>query len=385
MIVHSSAIRSSRKLNFALATILSIVLTICCVPAHAEPTKKTSSSSSTSKAAKAKKVNKATQTKKTAKVRKSAKVKKVRVTKTQMRRAQARKKSARGRVYSTTPRRYAAVRNAQPARTFMDASAGSLVLMSHAAFVVDQDSGETLVTKNSDIEMPIASLTKLMTALVVVEAKLPMDEILEIGNEDVDREKNTHSRLTVGTQLTRSEMLLLALMSSENRAAMSLSRHYPGGRPAFLAKMNAKAKALGMVSSHFADPAGLSSQSVSTARDLHRLVSAADAQPLIREYSTHEESNVRVGRRTLKFINSNRLVRGGGDWDIGLQKTGFTNEAGRCLVMQVTLQGRRIAMVFLDSFGQLTRYADAMRVRQQLERRLNTQPRLITTSAGISP
>ena len=254
-------------------------------------------------------------------------------------------------------------------------------LASHAALVIDQDSGETLLSKNSDTEMPIASLTKLMTALVVMDAKLPLDEVLEISDEDVDREKNTHSRLTVGTELTRSQMLLLALMSSENRAAMALSSNYPGGRKAFVAQMNAKAKALGMTSTHFADPAGLSSDSVSTARDLHRLVSAAYTQPLIRRYTTQEEETVLVGRRMQTFINSNRLVRYGADWDIGLQKTGFTNEAGRCLVMQVTLQGRRVAMIFLDSFGKLTRYADATRVRQQIESKLSAAPHLTAVSA----
>lgn len=244
---------------------------------------------------------------------------------------------------------------------------GTLALASHAALVVDQESGETLITKNPNQEMPIASLTKLMTALVVLDAKLPMDETLDISSDDVDHWRNTHSRLTVGTRLSRSEMLLLALMSSENRAAMSLSRNYPGGRKAFIAQMNAKARALGMNSTHFADPAGLSNESVSTAHDLQFLVKAAYTQPLIRRDSTQEDHEVRVGRRMLTFVNSNSLVRGGGDWDIGMQKTGFTNEAGRCLVMQVNLQGRRLAMIFLDSFGKLTRYADALRVRKHLE------------------
>ena len=246
-------------------------------------------------------------------------------------------------------------------------AAPSLSLKSNAAIVVDQDSGETLYAKNADVVMPIASLTKLMTALVVVDGRLPMDEMLEISSDDVDREKNTHSRLTVGTKLTRGQMMLLALMSSENRAANALSRGYPGGRPAFLAQMNAKAKSLGMQSSYFADPAGLSTKSVSTARDLLRLVSAADSEALIRDYTTRQEAEVRVGKQQLTFISSNRMIRNSRDWDIGLQKTGFTNEAGRCLVMRATTLNRRMSMVFLNSFGTMTRFADAGRVRKHLE------------------
>ena len=249
-----------------------------------------------------------------------------------------------------------------------------LALKSSVALVVDQDSGEVLVAKNPDVVLPIASLTKLMTALVVLDAAQPLDELLEIGREDVDTYKKTHSRLRVGTKLTRDDMLLLALMSSENRAAMALSRHYPGGRTAFLARMNAKAWALGMTATRFADSAGLSPHSVSTARDLNRLLIAAYSKPLIRRYSTQLEGEVRVGRSRLAFINSNRLVRKQGDWDIGLQKTGFTNEAGRCLMMQAQVLGRRLSMVFLDSTGTLTRYADAARVRQQLKQLLPLSP-----------
>ncbi|HVT33966.1 MAG TPA: serine hydrolase [Nevskiaceae bacterium] len=240
-------------------------------------------------------------------------------------------------------------------------------LKSGAALVVDLDSGETLALKNPDQVMPIASLTKLMTALVVVEAAQPMDQVLEITNEDVDIWRHSSSRLRVGTRLTREQMLLLALMSSENRAAMALSDNYPGGRDAFIMKMNQKAQALGMSSSHFADPAGLSNNSVSTARDLHKLMTAAYAQPLIRSYTTRPEASVRMGRRMVSFINSNRMVRRSGDWNIELQKTGFTNEAGRCLVMEVRVLSRRLAMVFLDSVGTLTRYGDALRVRHHLE------------------
>lgn len=246
------------------------------------------------------------------------------------------------------------------------AATSELVLKSNAALVIDEDSGEAVALKNPDLVLPIASLTKLMTGLVVIDAKLPMDEVLEISSDDLDTEKHTYSRLAVGSQLTRDEMLLLALMSSENRAAMALSRNYPGGRVAFIAAMNQKAKALGMTSSHFADPAGLSNRSVSTARDLHRLLIAARAQPLMRSHTTQLESTVHTHGRTLTFGNTNRLVRSAGDWNIDLQKTGFTNEAGRCLVMHVTVEGRRLAMIFLDSDGTMTRYADAARVRRRL-------------------
>lgn len=245
---------------------------------------------------------------------------------------------------------------------------GRLALKSNAVLIVDQDSGETLATKNADAVVPIASLTKLMTAFVVIDAAQPRDEILEITDEDVDRNKHTPSRLKVGTRLSRDDLLLLALMASENRAAMALSRNYPGGRAAFIAQMNAKAVALGMKSTHFADPAGLSSLSVSSARDLHSLLTAANAQPLIRDYTTRHEHTVHLAHnRKLIFRSSNRLVRHAGGWDIQMQKTGFTNEAGRCLVMQVKVANRRLAMIFLDSVGKLTRYGDASRVRRQLE------------------
>ena len=244
-----------------------------------------------------------------------------------------------------------------------------MTLRSNSVLVVDQDSGELVALKNPDTVMPIASLTKLMTALVVLDAKLPLDEVLEIGDEDVDTERHTHSRLSVGTQLRRDEMLLLALMSSENRAAKTLGRHYPGGRTAFIAAMNEKARSLGMSSTRFADTAGLSNGSQSTARDLQYLIRAAHAQPLMRAYSTQPEADVKVKGRTLTFVNSNRLVRStSSDWKIDLQKTGFTNEAGRCLVMHATVLSRRLMMVFLDSNGTMTRYADAARIRRQLER-----------------
>ena len=268
-------------------------------------------------------------------------------------------------------------------------AASDLSLHSYAALVVDQDTGESLVSKNADVVVPIASLTKLMTALVVLDAHPDMDEVLEVGDDDVDYEKHTRSRLKVGTRLSRSNMLLLALMASENRAAMALSRSYPGGRPAFIAKMNEKAHALGMNSSHFADPAGLSSDTTSTAHDLLRLVNAADAQPLIRHDTTQAEATVLVHGHPLKFVSTNRMVRSNrDDWNIELQKTGFTNEAGRCLVMRATTLNHKLSIIFLNSFGTLTRFADAGRIRQHLAQyasRLAPHPSTMAVSAKASP
>lgn len=268
---------------------------------------------------------------------------------------------------------------AEDAREFL---VDPLALKSRAALVVDMDSGEVLAAKNADTVVPIASLTKLMTALIVLDARQPLDQPIKITEEDIDLEKRTPSRLRVGTELLREDLLILALMSSENRAAMALSRRYPGGRPAFLRAMNAKAQALGMHDTRFADPTGLSSRNVSSASDLHRLLAAASERRLIREFTTQREHTIRVGGRKATFINSNRLVRRGDDWDIGLQKTGFTNEAGRCLVMQVNVEDRRLGMIFLDSYGTLTRYADASRVRRQLEERRDAGPAYVGAAGG---
>lgn len=242
----------------------------------------------------------------------------------------------------------------------------ALALRSSVALVMDQSTNEVLFQKNSTAVLPIASITKLMTALVVMDARLPMDEVLTITEEDRDTEKHSSSRLRFGTQLTRQELLLLALMSSENRAASALGRHYPGGLPAFVQAMNRKARELGMNDSHFVDSSGLSSSNVSSALDLARLVKAAYRNPTIRAFSTQTEHEVNVQGRTLHYVSTNRLVRGG-NWDIGLQKTGFISEAGRCLVMQAHVGGRDVVMVFLDSEGNLTRFADANRVRDWLE------------------
>ncbi len=240
-----------------------------------------------------------------------------------------------------------------------------LELKSSVALVLDQDTNEVLFAKNPQAVLPIASITKLMTALVIAEAKLPMDEVLTIGPEDVDTEKNSRSRLQVGTAASREEMLHLALMSSENRAANSLGRHYPGGLQAFVVAMNRKAKALGMADTRFIEPTGLSSQNQSSASDLALLVKATSQHEVIRRLSTSIEYDLNVGDRQQHFRNTNLLVRNG-TWDIGLQKTGYISEAGRCLVMQAQLAGRKLIMVFLDSAGTYSRLGDAERVRRWL-------------------
>lgn len=241
-----------------------------------------------------------------------------------------------------------------------------LELKSSVAYVMDQASSEVLFEKNASVALPMASITKLMTSLVVLEANQNMDEILTITDEDLDREKFTSSRLKPGVAFPRSTMLHLALMSSENRAASSLGRNYPGGLPAFVAAMNAKAKALGMNDSHYVDASGLSSQNIASARDLAKLVLAAYNHPLIRQYSTDPKFEVAASGKTLHYANTNHLVSNP-DWEIGLQKTGYISEAGRCLVMQAKIEGRPVVMVFLDSKGKQSRLGDAGRIRKWLE------------------
>ena len=241
-----------------------------------------------------------------------------------------------------------------------------LDLASSVALVLDQTSSEVLFEKNAGVALPIASITKLMTGLIVVEAQQDMDEVLTVTEDDVDREKFTTSRLRVGSRLTRREMLHIALMSSENRAAAALGRNYPGGIQGFVAAMNAKAHELGMTDTRYVDSSGLSSRNVASARDLAKLVMAAHQQPLLREFSTDPGSAVAANGRLVQYRNTNYLVSLP-DWDIGLQKTGFINEAGRCLVMQTIIQGRAVIMVFLDSKGKQSRTADAGRMRRWLE------------------
>lgn len=241
-----------------------------------------------------------------------------------------------------------------------------LNLRSSVALIVDQQTNEVLYSKNDNAVLPIASLTKLMTGLVISEARLPMDEVIRITSEDVDTEKFSRSRLSVGSTLTRGELMHLALMSSENRAAHALARTAPGGLPVFVAQMNVKARVLGMAHTVYVEPTGLSSNNRSTAHDLVKLVNVAYRHPLLRNLTTSHGYEVEVGNRMLQFNNTNRLVKNP-TWDIGLQKTGYISEAGRCLVMQASVAGRNLIMVFLDSAGQLSRLGDAERVRHWLE------------------
>lgn len=248
----------------------------------------------------------------------------------------------------------------------LHATADSLQLKSSVALVVDQQTKEVLYSKNDKAVLPIASLTKLMTGLLIDESRLSLDESIVIAQEDVDTEKGSRSRLRVGSELTRGELLHLALMSSENRAAHALGRTYPGGLAVFVAKMNDKARELGMMDTAYVEPTGLSSSNKSSAQDLAKLVNVASQSPLLRELTTSPNFEVAVGKRSLQFNNTNRLVKNP-TWDIGLQKTGYISEAGRCLVMQARIAGRNLIMVFLDSAGKLTRLADAQRVRRWLE------------------
>jgi len=276
-------------------------------------------------------------------------------------------------VRSFTATRRSVVRIASvPARPSYGQIAGlhsvpdQLDLKSSVALVIDQETREVLFSKNDSAVLPIASLTKLMTGLVVSEAKLPMDEMITITQDDVDTEKGSHSRLKVGTMLTRGELLHLALMSSENRAAHALGRTYPGGLEGFISLMNAKAKMLGMKDTRYVEPTGLSSHNQSSAHDLATLVNTAYSDSVLRELTTSPGHQVAVGNRTLQFNNTNRLVKNP-DWDIGLQKTGYISEAGQCLVMQAKIAGRKLIMVFLDSAGKLSRIGDAERVRRWVE------------------
>ena len=241
-----------------------------------------------------------------------------------------------------------------------------LDLKSSVALIIDQDTKEILLRKNDHAILPIASLTKLMTGHIISQARLPMDELITITQDDVDTEKGSRSRLMVGTTLTRREMLHLALMSSENRAANALGRTYPGGLKTFVAQMNGRARALGMTDTRYVEPTGLSSKNQSSARDLAILVNVAHSDPVLREFSTSPGYEVAVGKRTLQYNNTNRLVHSA-SWDIGLQKTGYISEAGRCLVMQTQIAGRKLIMVFLDSAGKFSRLGDAERVRQWVE------------------
>lgn len=259
-------------------------------------------------------------------------------------------------------------------------STDSLELKSAVALVIDQDTQEVLYSKNDQAVLPIASLTKLMTAIVVREAQLPDDEVITITQADVDTEKGSPSRLRVGTRLTRAELMHLSLMSSENRAAHALGRTFPGGMDEFVKRMNFKARQLGMNDTRYVEPTGLSSANQSSAHDLATLVTVAALDPVLRDFSTSHGYQVEVGKRVLQYNNTNRLVKNP-DWDIGLQKTGYIAEAGRCLVMQVRVAGRQLIMVFLDSAGKLSRLGDAERVRRWVEHNVRSEAQPVAEPA----
>jgi D-alanyl-D-alanine endopeptidase (penicillin-binding protein 7) len=239
-------------------------------------------------------------------------------------------------------------------------------LKSSSVLIIDQSDSSVLYSRHSDVAMPIASITKLMTSLVVLDAKQPLDEPITITEADRDFAKGAVSRLTVGTTLTRGDLMHLALMSSENRAAHALGNNYPGGMPAMVAAMNAKAASLGMANAHFVDPTGLSSQNVASPEDLSKLVIAASQNSTIREYSTDRRYTVKVHRRTVEFHNTDNLVANP-TWNIIVQKTGYIAEAGKCLVMEAVIEGRSVVIVLLDSLGKYTRVADAKRIKTWME------------------
>ncbi|MGZ5034230.1 MAG: D-alanyl-D-alanine endopeptidase [Usitatibacter sp.] len=246
---------------------------------------------------------------------------------------------------------------------------GDPILKSSGVLVLDPATGQTLYSKNADQTAPIASITKLMTAMVVVDAKQPLDEVIQITGEDIDVIKNTRSRLPVGSHFRRDDLMRLALMASDNRAASALGRNFPGGITAFVDAMNAKARALGLNATRYVDSSGLAPGNVSNAQDLGKLVAEASKYDLIREYTTTGAVNVTLpdSKRKLSFVNTNSLVRAS-DWKIGLSKTGYISESGKCLVMQAMIANQPIVIVLLDSWGKLTRVADANRIRKWLER-----------------
>ena len=249
----------------------------------------------------------------------------------------------------------------------------NLAVKSSVALVMEEGTQDVLFSRNTKVALPIASITKLMTALVVLDSHPAMDEMITVTTDDLDTEKFSSSRLAIGTTLSRRDMMHLALMSSENRAAHALARNYPGGLDAAIAAMNAKARVLGMASAEFHDPTGLTSRNVASAEDLVKLVNAASANATIREFSTDPGYTLPVGRRTLAFHNTNSLVASPA-WDIVVQKTGYISEAGKCLVMKAVIEGRSVVIVLLDSFGKFTRLGDANRIRQWMEAQPASDP-----------
>jgi D-alanyl-D-alanine endopeptidase (penicillin-binding protein 7) len=259
------------------------------------------------------------------------------------------------------------------------ATVGKPDVRSRSALVIDRTDGSILYSQLADEVVPVASITKLMTALVVLEARQPLDERLQVTPLDRIRGRGAASRIQVGATLTRGDLLRLALMSSENRAAHVLGRNYPGGEAAAVLAMNRKARALGMTRSHFVDPAGLSSGNVASAADLVKLVIAASLSPVIRSYSTTDRYSVVLGKHSVEFANTNSLVRDP-KWTIDVQKTGYLSDAGQCLVLQARITGRDTVIVLLNSFGKYTRVADARRIRQWLEHRPPTVVAIASTS-----
>ena len=239
-------------------------------------------------------------------------------------------------------------------------------LKSSSVLIVDQADSSVLYARHADVAMPIASITKLMTALVVLDAKQPLSEPIRITDADREVARGAFSRLAVGTTLTRGDLMHLALMSSENRAAHALGNNYPGGMPAMVVAMNAKAAALGMSSAHFVDPTGLSSENVASPQDLSKMVIAASHNPTVRQFSTDKRYAVRVRKHLVEFRNTDNLVANP-TWNIIVQKTGYIAEAGKCLVMEAVIEGRRVVIVLLDSFGKSTRFADAKRIKDWME------------------
>ncbi|MFW7342672.1 D-alanyl-D-alanine endopeptidase [Pollutimonas sp. H1-120] len=356
-----SAIRNTPLRRFSLLALLPVCFVFALstsIPAQARTQTKTAQTQKAGASAK-KPAPKKTAAKKTAK-RKIAKARPASAGKSHIvRRQNLRKASYAPLIQEAAPPQAGTPETGLDTRQAM--------LRSEVAFVQDLESSHVLYDKNGDEVRPIASISKLMTALVVAEAGLPMDEVLEISDADVDRLRHSRSRLRVGTQLSRADMLHLALMSSENRAAHALSRYYPGGMPAFVRAMNDKARALGMRKTHFVEPTGLSSENVSSPRDLVKLLRAVSKQPLIHRYTTDDSYLVDVGRgRQLVYNNTNRLVKNS-DWDIRISKTGFINEAGECLVMLTRIDNRDVAIVLLNSTGRYSRIGDAVRIRNLVE------------------
>ena len=243
----------------------------------------------------------------------------------------------------------------------------SLKVQSHIALIFDEQTQLPLYNKNSEMVVPIASITKLMTAMVMLDARLPMDEAVNVTEDELNKLRRAKSKLRVGMTLTRGEMLKLALMASENRAALALARSYPGGATAMVAAMNAKAHGLGMQNTRFFDPTGLDSDNVSTAQDLVKMVAAARNYALIHQFTTSTSHSVEGLRgRTMRFSNTNPLVRNA-SWNIGLSKTGYISEAGLCLVMEANINQRPVIIVLLDSWGKRTRVGDANRIKKWME------------------